>query len=45
MSVTSCRAILGMGAFFVFLGIAFVLLGRKEKKTYYNSMVDRRDMK
>jgi len=45
MSVTSCRAILGMGIFFIFLGIAFVLWSKKEKKTYYNSMVGRKDMK
>ena len=45
MSVTSCRAILGMGIFFIFLGIAFVLWSRKERKAYYNSMVGRKDMK
>ena len=45
MSVTSCRAILGMGIFFVLLGIAFVLWSKKERKTYYNSMVGRKDMK
>ncbi len=45
MSVANCRAILGMGIFFIFLGIAFVLWSRKEKKTYYNSMVGRKDMK
>jgi len=45
MSVTSCRAILGMGIFFVLLGIAFVLWSKKERKTYYDSMVGRKDMK
>jgi len=34
-----------MGIFFIFLGIAFVLWSRKERKAYYNSMVGRKDMK
>lgn len=45
MSVASCRAILGMGVFFILLGVAFILWSRKERKTYYNSLTARKDMK
>jgi len=45
MSLANCRAILGLGIFFVLLGIAFMLWNKREKKTYYNSLVTRRDMK
>ncbi|MCK4402331.1 MAG: hypothetical protein KAV98_00960 [Dehalococcoidia bacterium] len=45
MSLANCRAILGMGIFFTLLGIAFILWNKREKKTYYNSLVTRRDMK
>ena len=45
MSLASCQAILGMGIFFILLGIAFMLWNKREKKTYYNSLVTRRDMK
>lgn len=45
MSLANCRAILGMGIFFILLGIAFMLWNKREKKTYYNSLVTRRDMK
>jgi len=34
-----------MGIFFILLGIAFMLWNKREKKTYYNSLVTRRDMK
>jgi ABC-type Fe3+ transport system permease subunit len=45
MSVASCRIILGMGVFFILLGVAFILWSRKERKTYYNSLISRKDMK
>ncbi|MBA7505164.1 hypothetical protein ES706_03827 [subsurface metagenome] len=45
MSLTNCRAILALGIFFILLGIAFMLWNKREKKTYYNSLVTRRDMK
>ncbi|MDH5364311.1 MAG: hypothetical protein OEW82_03980 [Dehalococcoidia bacterium] len=45
MSLANCRVILGMGIFFILLGIAFMLWNKREKKTYYNSLVTRRDMK
>jgi len=45
MSLANCRAILGLGIFFVLLGIAFMLWNKREKKTYYNSLVTRRDVK
>jgi len=45
MALANCRAIFGMGIFFILLGIAFMLWNKREKKTYYNSLVTRRDMK
>jgi len=46
MSVASYQIILGMGGFFVLLGIIFMLGNRREKKKYYNSiLLTRRDIK
>jgi hypothetical protein len=45
MSLASCQVILGMGGFFVLLGIVFILWNRREKKKYYNSVLTRRDVK
>lgn len=46
MSAASYQVILGMGGFFVFLGIIFILWNRKEKQKYYNSiLLTRRDIK
>jgi hypothetical protein len=46
MSLASCQAILGMGGFFILLGLAFILWNRREKKKYYNSiLLTQRDMK
>jgi uncharacterized membrane protein len=45
MSLANCQAILALGIFFILLGIAFMLWNKREKKTYYNSLVTRRDMK
>jgi hypothetical protein len=46
MSLASCQAILGMGVFFILLGVAFILWNRKEKKRYYNSiLLTQRDVK
>ena len=46
MPLASCQAILGMGGFFILLGVAFILWNRKERKRYYNSIVlTRRDVK
>jgi len=46
MSAASYQIILGMGGFFVFLGIIFILWNRKEKQKYYNSiLLTRRDIK
>ena len=42
----SYQAILGMGGFFLLLGIIFILWNKKEKKKYYNSiLLTRRDIK
>jgi hypothetical protein len=46
MSQVSYQVILGMGGFFVLLGIIFILGNRREKKKYYNSiLLTRRDIK
>jgi hypothetical protein len=34
---------MGMGGFFVILGIILILLGKSEKKAYYDSLVSRPD--
>jgi hypothetical protein len=41
----SYQAILGLGGFFVLLGIIFLLWNRREKNRYYNSiLLTRRDI-
>jgi hypothetical protein len=46
MSAASYQVILGMGGFFVLLGIIFILGNKREKKRYYNSiLLTRRDIK
>jgi len=46
MSLTGWhQAILWMGVFFILLGLIFIFWSRKERKTYYNSLVTRRDVK
>lgn len=46
MASATYQAILGMGGFFVILGIVFVVWNKKEKQRYYNSiLVTRRDIK
>jgi hypothetical protein len=46
MSGASYQIILGMGGFFVLLGIIFVLGNRREKKKYYNGiLLTQRDIK
>lgn len=45
MALANCRAIFGLGIFFILVGIALMLWNKREKKTYYNSLVTRRDMK
>ena len=40
------QVVLGLGAFFILLGIVFILWNRREKKGYYNSiLLTRRDIK
>jgi hypothetical protein len=42
----SYQIILGMGGFFVLLGIAFILGNRREKRKYYDSvLLTQRDIK
>jgi hypothetical protein len=46
MSGASYQIILGMGGFFVLLGIIFILGNRREKKKYYNGiLLTQRDIK
>ena len=46
MSQVSYQVILGMGGFFVLLGIIFILGNKREKKKYYNNiLLTRRDIK
>ena len=45
MSLAGCQIILGMGGFFILLGVVFILWNRREKKSYYNSILTRRDVK
>ena len=46
MSAASYQVILGMGGFFVLLGIIFIFGNRREKRKYYNSiLLTQRDIK
>jgi hypothetical protein len=45
MSLASCQAILGMGIFFLVLGLGFLGWDRREKKVYYDSLLDRKDLR
>ena len=46
MSGATYQIILGMGGFFVLLGIIFILGNRREKKKYYNGiLLTQRDIK
>jgi hypothetical protein len=46
MSGAGYQVILGMGGFFVLLGIIFILGNRREKRKYYNSiLLTQRDIK
>jgi 3-deoxy-D-manno-octulosonic-acid transferase len=39
------QVVLGLGAFFILLGIVFILWNRREKNKYYNSiLLTRRDI-
>lgn len=46
MSLATCQAILGMGGFFILLGVVFILWNKKERNKYYNSiLLTRKDVK
>jgi len=45
MSLASCQAILGLGVFFILLGIAFVLWNKREQEKYYDSISAQKDVK
>jgi hypothetical protein len=43
MSQQSLYALIGLGAFFLLLGIGAIIWGRREEKGYYNSLAGRPD--
>lgn len=45
MAVATCWAVLGMGIFFTLFGVGALLLGRRERNSYYDSILKRRDIK
>jgi len=45
MPFAAWQAILGLGLFFVLMGIAFVSWNRQEARTYYTSLASRKDVK
>ncbi|HUS04413.1 MAG TPA: hypothetical protein VMY79_02675 [Dehalococcoidia bacterium] len=45
MSLANCQAILGLGGFFILLGIAFILWNKREEGKYYNSISTQKDVK
>jgi len=45
MSLANCQAILGLGIFFILLGIAFILWNKREEGKYYNSISTQKDVK
>lgn len=45
MSLATCQAILGMGIFFLLLGLVFIWWDRREKKVYYDSLLGRKDLR
>jgi len=40
-----CFILMGLGGFFVLLGLAMLLWGRNEEKRYYNSLSTRPDVR
>ena len=36
---------IGLGAFFILLGIALLVVGRKEKRSYYDALVKKPDIR
>jgi len=45
MPLANCQAILGLGVFFILLGIAFVLWNKREQEKYYDSISAQKDVK
>jgi len=45
MSVANCEAILGLGVFFILLGIVFILWNKREEQKYYDSISTQKDVK
>ena len=39
MPLAACQAILGLGGFFILLGVAFILWNKRERDKYYNSIL------
>lgn len=45
MPIADYQAMLGLGAFLILLGVAFILWGRREEGEYYDDLATRRDVK
>ena len=45
MSLANCQAVLGLGVFFILLGIVFILWNKREEGKYYDSISTQRDVK
>ncbi len=45
MSLANCQAILGLGVFFILLGIAFIVWNKREEQKYYDSISTQKDVK
>ena len=45
MSLANYEAILGLGVFFILLGIVFILWNKREEQKYYDSISTQKDVK
>ena len=46
MALVTCQHILGLGGFFILLGVAFILWNKRERNKYYDSiLLTQRDVK
>ena len=45
MPLHDCFILMGMGGLFIFLGVATIIWGKGEEKSYYNSLSARTDVR
>ena len=45
MPLQDCFILMGMGGLFTLLGLAAIIWGRSEEKSYYDSLSSRRDVR